>query len=97
MHRPFIARGNRQRHRSVTPEPKGLQRSFHQLAAEPASLTSGNGANLGSVPDSRGDAGIQDNSGEMPGMRRPKNKRRIGLELSAAGKDDDVFQETQSA
>src|SRR6267154_1069755 len=97
MHRPFIARGDRQRYRSIAAEPQGLQRSFHQLAAEPASLVSRNGANLCRVPDSRGDAGIQDNSGEMACMRRPKNKRRIGLKLSTAGKDDDVFQETQSA
>src|ERR1700680_4265918 len=97
MHRPLISRRNRQRYGGVTPEPKGLQRSFHQFAAEPASLVSRYGADLGGVPDPRGDAGIQHNSGKMAGVGRSKNKGRLGLKLSAAWKNDDVFQETQSS
>src|SRR5260370_37248953 len=33
----------------------------------------------------------------MGRVRRPKDKRRIGLKLSAAGQDDDVLQKTQRA
>ena len=73
-HRAFVSRRNRERHRGVAPEPKRLQRSFHQPAAEPAPLVTRDGADLRGVADARGDTGIQDDSGEMVRVRRPKDK-----------------------
>src|ERR1700733_9450386 len=49
------------------------------------------------MADPIGNARIQNHADEVVGMRRAQHKRSLRLKLPAAGKDDDVFQETQRA
>jgi len=70
---------------------------LHESASEAATLISGHGTDLRGVANPIGNARIQNDADQMIGVRRAQHKRSLGLELSAAGQNDDVFQESQGA
>src|ERR1700674_4254631 len=96
-HSALVARSYGERNRRKVAHAERLQGRFHGAASEAAALVSGHGADLRGVADALGDARIQDYADQMVGVRSAQHKRGLGLELSAAGQDDDVFKETQGA
>src|ERR1700722_1008074 len=94
-HGAFVAGSYRKRYLRKAAHAQGLQRRFHQAATETPALVSGHGADLRGVADSFGHLRIQDHADQMVFMRSAQHKRSLRLKLSAAGQDNNVFQETQ--
>ena len=77
------------------PHAQCLQGRFHEPAPEAAALVSRHGADLRGVADPICNARIQDHPDHVIGVRSAQDKGSLGLELPAAGQDDDVFQKAQ--
>jgi len=76
---------------------EGVDGRVHKHATEAVSLVAGEDAELGGVADAAADLAGEDGGDEVIAAGLMEDERSTGNELAAAGEQDDVFEEAESA
>jgi len=93
----FVVGGDGEREFLEFHGAQGLDGGEHEHAAEAVALVAGQDANLRGVAHAGRDLAGEDRADELVAAGLAQDERGAGDKLTAAGKQDDVFQETQRA